>query len=496
VASGVYTDVHSHLKPVGYVAPPVFTTLYQVVYIDKLLTIRGGYTDAFSEPPDPQVNPTTLDAEGGGRVIFIYGVITATIEGLRITGGDATGLYGEGGTMHAGGGVYASGIDPNNATVVLRDNQVFENNAFSGGGIYMRYSLATLDDNIIISNTGTFGGGVRLYYSYDAAIISNTIRLNNAISGSGGGLSLTDSDGLISANAIISNTATAGGGGVNLDNASGTTIRENTILSNTIDRGNGGGIFVYGSDLTIARNTIFANTAKEGGGLFLYLSDGAVISNTVAANIADFGGGLLLWYSNSDVEANIITANTALYGSGCGVWLRRSSPRMVNNVVTDNKTGTTTGSGIYVLDGSYPLLLHTTIARNGGNQGYGVYADNLGTQNSTVVVTDTILTGHMWGVLVTSGNTARLEATLWDNTYDWIGSGTILTGTHNTWGDPHFASDGYHLMTGSAATDHGVGVGILNDVDGDARPNGPAYDLGADEWLGSWLYMYLPLVMH
>ncbi len=471
VATGVYTDVHSHLKPPGYMAPPSFSNVFQVVYIDKTITIRGGFSDAFSEPPDPQANPTTLNAEGGGRVIFVYGTISPTIsvtvEGLSITGGNATGLYGEGGPADAGGGVYAS-----DANVTLRNNRVYENTAYYGGGMYLRYIHATLDHNTIMTNTGNIGGGVRLYYSDDATIISNTIRSNTA--SYGGGLVLSNSSGLVRANAIISNTATSNGGGVYLLVAGNSTICENSIISNT-SVGDGGGLYVYSSDATIVKNTVVANHAESGGGLWLYESNATSISNTIEANTADVGGGLLLWYSNAVLNDNIIIANTANYGNGCGLWLRRSNPRMVNNVVADNLTGTTTGSGIYIADGSQPQLLHTTIARNGGNQGYGVYVTTYATLNSTAVLTNTILIGHKWGVQVAPGNTAELEATLWGNTFDWNGPGTIITGTNNYWGDPHFIGDGYHLTFGSAAIDRGVAAGVFTDVDGDPRPSGSGF---------------------
>jgi hypothetical protein len=79
----------------------------QVVYISKTVTLRGGYAAPdFSEPPDPQANPTTLDAQGQGRVLYITGAISPTVEGLRIAGGDADGLGGWWG-VGAGGGVYA-----------------------------------------------------------------------------------------------------------------------------------------------------------------------------------------------------------------------------------------------------------------------------------------------------------------------------------------------------------------------------------------------------
>lgn len=64
-----------------------------MVYISKTVTIRGGYTttNGFADPPNPDTNPTTLDAQGQGRVLYITGDISLTIEGLRITGGESAG---------------------------------------------------------------------------------------------------------------------------------------------------------------------------------------------------------------------------------------------------------------------------------------------------------------------------------------------------------------------------------------------------------------------
>jgi hypothetical protein len=95
VAGGVYTGVHQR------------EGITQVVYISKTVMVRGGYTttNGFADPPDPGTNPTTLDAQGLGRVLYI--IISPTVEGLRIAGGDAAGL--EGGwekDADAGGGMY------------------------------------------------------------------------------------------------------------------------------------------------------------------------------------------------------------------------------------------------------------------------------------------------------------------------------------------------------------------------------------------------------
>jgi hypothetical protein len=172
---------------------------------------------------------------------------------------------------------------------------------------------------------------------------------------------------------------------------------------------------------------------------------------------------------------------------------------LTNTIVTDNRA-TQRGSGMQVQD-SAPRLLHTTIARNGsatlttgsGDDGSGVYVGG----DSTVALTNTILVSHLVGIEVTEGCTATLESTLWySNTADWDGAGTIVTGTHNTWGDPLFDTDGYHLLDGSAAIDQGVDAGVTTDVDGEIRPVGLGYDIGADEfYVGEQHNVYLPLIL-
>ena len=124
VAAGTYTGVQGRPAPAGYNGPG---TVLQIVYISKTVTVRGGYTTAFTDPPDPEANPTTLDAQDGGRVLFVTGDISPAVEGLRITGGDAAGLGGgEYSWYDVGGGVYVI-----SATATISDNQVFSNTGAS-----------------------------------------------------------------------------------------------------------------------------------------------------------------------------------------------------------------------------------------------------------------------------------------------------------------------------------------------------------------------------
>jgi hypothetical protein len=119
VAGGRYMNIHIRLAPAGYSGPAAIT---QVVYLGKSLVPRGGYTlTAFAGPLNPEVYPTTLDAEGQGRVLFMAGVITVTGEGLHVIGGDAAGLKGTGFYGYdAEGGVYVA-----TATTVISHSGAF-----------------------------------------------------------------------------------------------------------------------------------------------------------------------------------------------------------------------------------------------------------------------------------------------------------------------------------------------------------------------------------
>ncbi len=506
--------------------------LAQVVYISRTVTVRGGYTttNAFAEPPDPKANPTTLDAQGQGRVIYITGQISPTIEGLHITGGDATGLAGGAYGPDAGGGVYVI-----TATVAIGRNQVFSNTAEHGGGLYLRSSDAALSGNTIsfntvsgmwgrggglymsdgtatfISNTvmenvaawqASFGGGVYVY-NVVATVISNTFTANSVTDweGCGGGLHAGGSTITLTNNAFAANDATGGrtggGGGLCLLNDTATLI-SNTFKANDAsgEYGVGGGLYASGGAITLSSNVFTANVAGgepgggSGGGLYLTAGDFTLGGNTIISNTADFGGGLYDDGVTGTIEliSNVLMSNTASLKGGAVFMMRNENAKLTNNLVVNNRSDGQ-GNGFFLWASSAELL-HNTIVRNAGGDGSGIYVtgyvDEERPRNSNVFLTNTILASHTVGISVTGGSTVTVNGVLWYNTPITVSQAATATVTVNNQhqGNPAFlapdAGD-YHIGPSSAALDAGVEAGVTTDMDGDPRPVGLGYDIGADE---------------
>ncbi|MBN1890055.1 MAG: right-handed parallel beta-helix repeat-containing protein [Thermoflexales bacterium] len=276
------------------------------------------------------------------------------------------------------------------------------------------------------------------------------------------------------------------GGGLYLKDSSA-TLSENIVSTNGVALG--GGLFSTSSLITLTANAISTNTADfGGGGLYLHGSRATLVDNAIAANVSSGGdgGGLHLQASSITLTANTITSNTATLGGG-GLFEETGDATLINNVIADNQVAPNgLGSGLYVR-ASLLRLLHTTIARNRGGKSGGLHVTEYPSRYSSMALTNTIMVSHSLGISVTAGNTVTVNGILWHSTPITVSSSptaTVLVQNEH-WGDPAFAPDGYHLGSASAAIDRGVDAGVTgavsHDIDGEPRPQGAGYDLGADE---------------
>lgn len=421
-------------------------------------------------------------------------------------------------TARTGGGVSVSGDD----AAWVSDNDITENvAALQGGGLHINGSDATYTFNDIefnrVTRTDGYGGGIYVTgghplvehndvshnvavgrggggYTTNSAVTlrNNTIAWNTAYNttNSAGGLYLSSSTPLLEANEIVSNTTDGNAGGVYIYNSSGAILRSNTIAWN-VAAGQAGGVRVHGGTQQLIENILHNNVANSttdsGGGIYVYYGSSTLIRrNRITENAAQGQGGGLYLYSAEGVvlDGNLVIANTAQSG-GAGIRLYLSHAQLLNNVLADNVTADGYGSGVYI-ERSNAQFLHTTLARNTGGANTGVYIA-LGNTTYTARFTNTILISHTVGISVSQGTTAILNATMWGNTLDWIGTGNIVRIAPDVYGDPHFINPNagdYHIGINSVAVDAGTDSGVFSDMEGDPRPLGHGYDLGADEYGG------------
>ena len=473
-------------KRLGYVVALGLVLI--LALLGLLQTARAAPDDLFAKPDGSgivctQANPCTLQTAlaqaAGGDIIFAAGgtytgtgdaVITVTKSITLYGGWDGTTATLIGRNPH----IYVTTLDGENARRVIHID----------GDITPTLDGFTVTGGDASNVSGNAGRGGGIYCCRANAIITNNVITNNVANtstttyGYGGGMYLLQSGATVSGNTIISNTASTAGYGV------------------------GGGLYLRHSNATVNGNTISGNTAgadseSRGGGLGLERSAAIVSGNMICENSATTanggsGGGIRLFYSNATVDGNTIISNTAAWGAGGLKTENCDFFTVTNNIIAQNHGASGVFAWAYISTPSHGVLVNNTIAQN-GSRGVDI------SQYSTLILTNNIVASHTTGIYAWSNatNTVVADYTLFFGNTNDTGGGVITSTNEITGSDPAFVdpdNGNYHLGPSSAAIDAGVVVPWLTtDIDGDARPIGPSFDIGADE--ARWRRVYLPLVL-
>jgi hypothetical protein len=317
---------------------------------------------------------------------------------------------------------------------------------------------------------------------------------------------------------VLSNTAStnpenqhAWGGGVYIYNG-GADIGGNRIqgnLGHVAYSGSGGGVYLSGlSSAFVWGNTITGNFGSLGdwrsdaGGLWIDHSSSVLVgSNRIEGNAtsghptqgAGFGGGVYIWESDVDLTGNLIVGNSAgtwqnAQRAGGGIAVQSTIPVTIsNNLVANNVGGPWDGGGVHVglswAPGSQAILVNNTIVNNGHNAIQAFLYAHLS-------LTNNLISGHEVGVYTTTLFTGSVTA---DTNLFWNESDPIV-GVNAIQQAPLLTPD-FHLRDASPALDAGLTIPwLVHDLDGESRPQGSAYDIGAYEGAEIVWDVFVPLV--
>lgn len=413
--------------------------------------------------------------------------------------------------------------------------------AIAGGGILVPDLGRNLkiSNNVVYGNQGTQGGGITVGMPDD--VLQNpaiTINYNKVVKNSGRGLGgggvtiYGGADGYTLAdNRIAGNFTTWNGGGIaHVGRSDDSSIVDNKVLLNEVfsggqNGGAGGGMFVSGDtvleadgdgagDLTIARNLIQGNLAgaSAGGGIRAVDVNGAdaattpfaltIVNNLVVNNIAaSEGGGISLQNAvNVSVNHNTIAYNDSTatsreaflpgatlstpQGAGLVTWAHsaflttatgqtHTDPELKSNIFWHNRsfkmdTTLNGGSGELILEGFDDLAV--------------AGAPLLALHPEDCIVSDPAADPG-------PGNTSTDPQFVQSYANNLLFAVVIDEGGNNINSRfyPLTAVDSdYHLAVGSPAINQVTPLpGILDDVDGQARPQLCKADIGADEVFNS-----------
>jgi len=393
------------------------------------------YFRTYVDPFDYYVSTSGSDTSGDGTKENPWKTIQYAIDSV-----------GEGVTIHVAGGIYTGtgnkNLDFNGKALNLQCETGPEDCIIDcendGRGFYFHSGEG--EDSVVSGFTITNGGGPIEY---------------------GGGIYCSNSSPTISNCWIVKNNAVNNGGGIYCRPYSSPRIEDCKINDNSTEWLSGAGIYIaeYSSP-TISNSIISGNRCiydpshspqPSGGGIYIYhYSSPKIIGCTITDNFASNGGGALVCvYQCSPIIENCVISNNVSTFRASGILSHMSSPSIINCTITGNVTEGN-GGAVYIQADSWPTITNSILW---GNVPDEIYMNPNSTPSFPSVTFSDVQGGYG-------------------------GAGNINV-------DPLFVSSGdYHLTANSPCRDKGTPEGAPDtDIEGNSRPQGNGYDMGAYEHL-------------
>ena len=276
--------------------------------------------------------------------------------------------------INAGNGGVISATNSQDISVT---NSYFANNeAISGGVIYISNSDIVITDNIFENNTANNGA---VFYSTDSTkfVFEDNTLNNNTANNDGGAVYISSTSfqtPSIQGNTFSENIATVNGGAISI--VKGDPIIQSNTFSNNTSYNLGGAIF--GSDtcyVDISNNSFAANSATNGGAIYFTSADSVDISHNILRNNYASGSGGALYSAETDIylDNNLLYENKAYDGGA--IYINDSLPVLTSNTIINNEADQY-GGMIYILNAN-PKIINTISWDNTASGGNQIYIDGI-----------------------------------------------------------------------------------------------------------------------
>jgi hypothetical protein len=376
VAASLVVPVHAATWHVPSECPTIQAGIDSAAFGDTVLVACDTYYEhdivmksgvcLTSETGSPDC--VTIDAQQEGRVIYCVDVDDrASIVGLTITGGDATGA---GLADSLGGGIYCETSSPTVADCELTGNTAslagggmcawinsdpdltdctFAENSVSGydgsgGGMVAAIGcFPSLTDCTFSDNTAFAGGGLMSYLSWPT-VTRCTFSTNSAwaelgTETGGGGMKCSESWPILTDCLFVDNTSAGLSGGLHLGGCEQATITSCRFVSNTAITGGGLGANSQG-DRGLARRMRSVTSGAYSRGTSSGRQSAELLDCTFALNEATFGGGMACIDETDPVLVNCTFCANAASDMGGGVYCGGvGSVRLTNCIIAFGTSG-------------------------------------------------------------------------------------------------------------------------------------------------------------
>lgn len=293
-------------------------TLGGVLTLSKSVTIDGSALAA----------SITLDGVNAYRVFYVNSDVTATLNHLTITRGNA------------GSGFFGGGLV--NYGVLTVTNCIFTaSTAYYGGGLHNQ-GTTTVTNCFFSANTTRAGGG-GLRNNGTIIVTDSTFSGNSGGTGWGGGIASWGS-GLTVSNSTFSGNSTGDCGGGIYQQGGAPTVMDSTFSNNT-GAAAGGGICNHYGNMTVRNSTFSGNSARSAGGIYnnagtIRVGNCTFSDNSATGSGSEGGGGGFGNAGQGTLNNCTFSGNSAFLGGG--LWNGTYGGRVLhfaNNIIANSVTG-------------------------------------------------------------------------------------------------------------------------------------------------------------